>query len=178
MEQLLIRASAHEDMAALDSLYPEAFPNENLTPLVRDLLDDAVDVISLVGTIDNQIVGHVVFTKCGVAGERANSALLGPLAVSPSWQGRGIGSVLVRAGLQHLDDASVERVYVLGDPSYYGRFGFQAEYSVQPPFLSTDDMPPEWKGAWQSMDVDETAKPASGELSLPAPWLKPAVWTP
>ena len=178
MDKLLIRESERDDTAALESLYPLAFPDEDLIPLLRDLLDDTVDVISLVATIDEQVVGHAVFTKCGVSGGRFNSALLGPLAVTPSWQGQGIGSALVRDGLRRLEGASVDRVYVLGDPSYYGRFGFQSESSVQPPFLSTDDMPPEWEGAWQSKDVTDSAMPVRGQLSVPTPWNKPALWAP
>ncbi|MGI9257977.1 MAG: GNAT family N-acetyltransferase [Gammaproteobacteria bacterium] len=178
MEELFIRESRQDDLVAVESLYKEAFPNENLTPLVRDLLDDGLDAISLVGTIDEQLVGHVVFTKCGVAGKSVNLALLGPLAVAPSWQGQGIGSAIVRAGLQRVEDAGVDRVYVLGDPAYYGRFGFRAESSVQPPFPFPADLPPEWEGAWQSKNVGKTTMSGAGKLSVPPPWLKPALWAP
>jgi putative acetyltransferase len=51
-EKLEIRESRRDDSAAIESLYLKAFPDENLLPLVRDLLSDAVASISLVGTID------------------------------------------------------------------------------------------------------------------------------
>ena len=90
--------------------------------------------ISLVGTIDLQIAGHAIFTKCGVVGSGVKAALLGPLAVTPVWQRRGIGSAIVRAGLKRLEDADVNLVCVLGDPAYYGRLGFVPETLVEPPF--------------------------------------------
>jgi len=174
LEKLEIRESRQDDSAAIESLYPEAFPDENLLPLVRDLLNDAAVAISLVGTIDTQIVGHAIFTKCGVVGNSANAALLGPLAVPPAWQRQGIGSAIVRAGLRRLEDADVNRVYVLGDPAYYGRLGFLPESLVEPPF----PLPAEWDGAWQSQDLGETATPCAGKLSVPPQWLQPTLWTP
>ncbi|UCG72902.1 MAG: N-acetyltransferase [Chromatiales bacterium] len=169
-----IRESRRDDSAAIESLYPEAFPDENLLPLVRDLLNDAVVAISLVGTIDTQIVGHAIFTKCGVVGHRCNAALLGPLAVAPAWQRQGIGSAIVRAGLLRLQAANVNQVYVLGDPAYYGRLGFVKGCSVEPPF----PLPAEWDGAWQSQILGDTRTPCAGRLSVPPQWLQPALWAP
>jgi putative acetyltransferase len=83
---------------AIELLYPDAFPDEDLLPLVRDLLPDTTVTTSIVGEIDSKIVGHVIFTKCGVVGEQTKAALLGPLVVTPARQGQGIGSALVRAG--------------------------------------------------------------------------------
>jgi len=174
LEKLEIRESRRDDSAAIESLYPEAFPDENLLPLVRDLLNDAAATISLVGTIDSQIVGHVIFTKCGVAGNRVNAALLGPLAVAPVWQRQGIGSAVVRASLRRLEDEYLNWVYVLGDPAYYGRLGFLPESLVEPPF----PLPAEWEGAWQSQNLGETTTPCVGKLSVPLQWLQPTLWTP
>ncbi len=66
-DKLEIRESRGEDSAAMESLNPEAFPDENLLPLARALLNDAAVTISLVGTIDARIVGHAIFTKLGTA---------------------------------------------------------------------------------------------------------------
>jgi putative acetyltransferase len=172
--KLEIRESRRDDSAVIESLYPEAFPDENLLPLVRDLLDDVVVAISLVGTIDTLIVGHAIFTKCGVLGNGVNAALLGPLAVAPAWQRQGIGSTIVRAGLRRLEDEGVNRVFVLGDPAYYGRLGFLPESLVEPPF----PLPAEWDGAWQSQNLDETTPSSAGKLSVPPQWLQPALWAP
>ena len=173
-EKLEIRESRQADSAAIESLYPAAFPDENLLPLVRDLLNDAAVAISLVGTIGTRIVGHAIFTRCGVVGNSINAALLGPLAVSPAWQRQGIGSAIVRAGLRRLEDADVNRLYVLGDPAVYGRLGFLPESLVEPPF----PLPAEWDGAWQSQNVGEPTTPCAGTLSVPPQWLEPALWAP
>ena len=172
--KLEIRESIRDDSTAIESLYPEAFPDEDLLPLVRDLLNDTVVAISLVGTIDTRIVGHAIFTKCGVVGNSINAALLGPLAIAPSWQRQGIGSAIVRAGLKRLEDAEVKLVCVLGDPAYYGRLGFLTESLVEPPF----PLPAEWDGAWQSVYLGESVTPCAGKLSVPAQWLQLALWAP
>ena len=173
-ENLEIRESVPGDLAGIESLYPEAFPDEDLLPLVRDLLWDAPVALSLVGIIDSRLVGHGILTKCRVVGSRTKAALLGPLAVAPAWQKQGIGRAIVRAGLKRLEDAGVSQVYVLGDPAYYGRLGFQPESCVTPPY----PLPAEWAGAWQSKSLGGGATPRPGKLSLPRPWLRPALWAP
>ena len=174
MEELEIRESAQADVAAIESLYPEAFPDEDLVPLVQDLLRDPGVAISLVGAIDGQITGHVIFTKCGVAGSDVKAALLAPLAVAPAWQRRGIGSAIVRAGLQRLKDTGVELVCVLGDPAYYSRLGFAPENLVEPPYR----LPAEWEGAWQSQYLSDSTAPCTGKLIVPPQWLQRALWAP
>jgi putative acetyltransferase len=173
-EKLEMRDSVPCDLCAIESLYPEAFPDEDLLPLVRDLLQDTTVTTSIVGEIDSRIVGHVIFTKCGVAGKRTSAALLGPLAVAPAWQGQGIGSAIVRAGLRQLEDRDVRLVCVLGDPAFYSRLGFLPESSIRPPFR----LPAEWDGAWQSQEIGDMAPPCSGTLSVPKQWLQPALWAP
>lgn len=173
-DKLKIRESTHEDSSAIERLYPEAFPDEDLLPLVRDLLEDAAITMSLVGTIDSQIVGHAILTKCGVVGSSVRATLLGPLAVAPDWQKRGFGSAIVRAGLQRLDSIGVSLVCVLGDPAYYSRLGFVPETRVEPPFR----LPVEWQGAWQSQELRDAALPNTGKLSVPPQWLQPSLWAP
>ena len=174
LEKLEIRESRPGDWAVIELLYPEAFPNENLLPLVRGLLKDAAVALSFVGTIDGQIVGHVIFTRCGVVGESVNAALLGPLAVAPVWQRQGIGSSIVRAGLRRLKEGDINRVFVLGDPVFYRRMGFVPESLVEPPF----PLPAQWAGAWQSQELGETRTPCAGKLSVPPQWLQPNLWAP
>lgn len=169
-----IRASGDSDGPAIQSLYPQAFPDEDLLPLVKDLLRDADIAISLVATIDARVVGHVILTKCGVVGSGVTAALLGPLAVAPAQQRRGIGSALVRAGLKRLKDEGVDLVCVLGDPDYYGRLGFAREMHVEPPF----PLPAEWNNAWQSQYLSDATIPCAGQLTVPPQWRKPALWAP
>ena len=173
-DKLDIRESVPGDLGAIESLYPQAFPDEDLLPLVRDLLRDEAVTTSLVGSVDSAIAGHVIFTKCGVTGSNVCASLLGPLAVAPAWQRQGIGSAIVRAGLRRLTNAGVNRVFVLGDPAYYGRLGFTPERAVEPPY----PLPAEDDGAWQAQALGETATRCAGVLSVPPQWLRPALWAP
>lgn len=173
-DSLEIRESTSDDVIALETLYPDAFPDENLLPLVRNLLQDSSITFSLVGITGSSLVGHVIFTRCEVDETKDKVVLLGPLAVAPTNQRQGIGSALVRVGLEKQKSAGAVQVYVLGDPTYYGRFGFLPELGVEPPY----PLPIEWRGAWQSMSLVIAEPPRQGRLSVPRPWLQPALWAP
>ena len=174
IEKIDIRESLPNDVGSIEKLYPDAFPDEDLLPLVRELQREGSGVVSLVGMADQTLAGHVIFTTCGVVGRPEKVALLGPLAVAPAWQRQGIGSALVRAGLRRVEDAGAKQVYVLGDPGYYGRFGFEPDDSVTPPFA----LPEEWRGAWQSLSLRGNKPHLHGELSVPQPWRRQALWAP
>jgi len=178
MTNLQVRESAGNDSEAIELLYSAAFPNEDLTALVRGLLGLPDVAMSLVAVIEQQIVGHVVYTKCGLTGGHGEVALLGPLVVEPARQRSGIGSSIVRAGLKRLGDSGISHVYVLGDPKYYGRFGFRSEIEISPPVPLPPDLPPEWDGAWQSLALGNDAVSGPGLLVAPDPWLNPTLWSP
>ncbi len=172
--ELTIRASSAGDIDAVVALYPLAFPEEDLVPVVRDLLADPEVAMSLVATIDDEIVGNVIFTSCAVEDSNLNAALLAPLAVSPARQRQGIGTAIVQAGLQLLDANGVDVVLVLGDPAYYGRLGFTQSTDIQPPY----PLPAEWYSAWQSQFLGGTDVTHAGKLVVPIQWLDPALWAP
>ncbi len=174
IEEIEIRESLASDTVLIEKLYPDAFPDEDLVPLVRELLRVEPTVLSLVGIVGPALVGHVIFTTCSIAGRTDKVSLLGPLAVAPAWQRQGIGSSLVREGLQRLENAGVIQVYVLGDPAYYERICFESEAGVMPPY----PLPEEWRGAWQSVNLHNAEQPLHGKLSVPQPWLQPALWAP
>ena len=79
-----IRESQEIDLGAIESLYAKAFPDEDLLPFVRDLLQNSAIVTSMVVVPDSQIVGHLIFTRCGLVGDNAGISLLGPLGVVPT----------------------------------------------------------------------------------------------
>lgn len=174
IDRLDIRESVPSDLTSIETLYPDAFPDEDLLPLVGELLREAPVVLSLVGIVGTSLAGHVIFTTCGTTEGPDQVALLGPLAVAPAWQRQGVGTALVRAGLQRLEQAGVTQVYVLGDPAYYGRLGFVPEAGVAPPY----PLPADWRGAWQSMSLGRAAPPRRGKLSVPRPWREPRLWAP
>ncbi len=81
--------------------------------------------VSLVAAEGNAVFGHVAFSPVAIDGASGWYGL-GPLAVRPDRQRRGIGSALVRTGLDRLARAGAKGCVVLGDPGYYARFGFAA----------------------------------------------------
>lgn len=174
IERLAIRESLANDITWIEKIYPNAFPDEDLLTLVRELLRDGSSVVSLVGIIDEAVVGNVLFTPCSVAGRTEKVALLGPFAVVPAWQRQGIGNAIVRAGLRRMENAGTNQVYVLGDPAYYGRFGFEPDDGVTPPY----PLPEEWRSAWQSLNLRRSKGPLCGKLSVPQPWRRSALWAP
>ena len=171
--ELEIRESADQDRAAIEALYARAFPDEDLLPLVRDLLRESALTLSLVAVAESAVVGNVIFTKGVVDGWEGRAALLAPLAVEREHQKRGIGSRLVRAGLRRLEEEGTGLVFVLGDPAFYGRLGFRQETSVETPY----PLPADWARAWQSRCLGDADAPAGGKLSLPGFWLDPALWS-
>jgi putative acetyltransferase len=167
-----IRESTARDGAAIDKLYPEVFPDEDLRPLVKSLLRDTPGVLSLVAVGGGAVIGHVAFTRCAVGDGSGAAALLGPLAVAPAWQGRGVGSALVRTGFERLHAGGFDQVFVLGDPAYYRRFGFEADTAVAPPH----PVPDEWRTAWQSVKLHRDAPTRQATLRVPKAWDEPALW--
>ena len=173
-DTLQIRNSVSADNKAIESLYPKAFPDEDLLPVVKDLLQDPAATTSMVGVLDDEVVAHIIFTACGVSGSPVDAALLAPLGVSPDWQRQGIGSELVQAGLQQMESAGKQIVCVLGDPAYYGRLGFRSDMSIRPPY----PLPKEYEGAWQSITLSADAGSCSGQLLVPRPWCQRSLWMP
>ena len=173
MSKLEIRESQPGDLAGIEQIYGDAFPEEDLLPLVRELLDFGPSVLSIVAVDENAIAGHICFTFCQLEETEEMLALLGPLAVTPALHKQGIGSTLVQAGFKHMETSKAGCVFVLGDPNYYDRFGFQAEEKVLPPY----PLPDEWHGAWQSIQLCDPEAPHEGKLTVPEPWRKSVLWT-
>ena len=173
ISNLEIRESRLGDAAGIEQLYVDAFPDEDLIPLVRELLDLRQRVLSLVGIREKLIVGNISFTFCRVEGGNDKVALLGPLAVTPTLHKQGIGRALVQTGFKQMENSKIGYIFVLGDPAYYSRFGFKAEDKVTTPY----PLPTEWRGAWQSLRLCDAEAPHEGGLSVPEPWRQIALWT-
>ncbi|MCL4746448.1 MAG: N-acetyltransferase [Burkholderiaceae bacterium] len=137
-----VRAERPEDRAAVRAVNLSAFDTAAEANLVDALRDQVQPVISLVAEIDAQVIGHIMFSPVTMDGH-ADLRLMGlaPMAVSPEHQSTGIGSALVRAGLQRCSELGFGAVVVLGHPPYYPRVGFQP--SVRFGITSEYDAPAE-----------------------------------
>lgn len=165
----MIRPTGPADWPALQALYPAAFPDEDLLALVQALLADPT-VLSLVAVQDGAVIGHIAFTPCGVGDTPVS--LLGPLAVAPPAQRQGNGSALIQAGLDRLRATDTRAVVLLGDPAYYGRFGFRQETGITTPY----PLPSHWGPAWQSLPLAPDRTIPAGALAVPSPWQVPSCW--
>jgi putative acetyltransferase len=133
---LTVRPATEGDSEAIRSVHRAAFPTPAEAELVTRIHSDFDSEISLVAEQAGEIVGHVMLSRMSVSGDAtAFRALgLGPVGVNPGCQGSGVGSGLIRAALATAATLGKEVVFVLGEPDYYGRFGFSAEAAA--PFAS------------------------------------------
>ena len=90
-------------------------------------------------TPSGSVVGHIGFSPVTIDGERRGWYGLAPLAVLPDWQRRGIGAALVEAGLEDLRRFDAAGCVVLGEPEYYGRFGFAHDAALSYPAASAPE---------------------------------------
>jgi putative acetyltransferase len=119
-----IRPEAPGDIVAIHALNCACFPSDDEARLV-DLLRDAGRLTaSLVAVNARKVIGHVAFSPV-MAENGATGAGLAPLAVAESLRRQGVAAALVRAGLETCRAARIAWVVVLGEPEYYGRFGFR-----------------------------------------------------
>lgn len=169
--EVTLRAFRLTDLESVLKIYPAAFPEEDLVPLVQDLAGCS-DVRSFLAVRENRIVGHVAFTMCRLRADDREFALLAPLAVHPEFMRQGVGSQLVRTGIDAMRQRRVAAVLVLGDPAYYGRFGFRAERNILAPYPLRED----WADAWQSLWISDNQLRSPEPLVVPGPWTDQALW--
>jgi putative acetyltransferase len=86
-----------------------------------------INDLSLVAEVDGNIVGHIMFTPMKIKGitECHESLDLAPVSVYPDFQGKGIGKLLVRSGIEKAKELGYKSLIVMGDPRYYQSFGFR-----------------------------------------------------
>lgn len=118
---MIVRPFETGDAPAVRTVLLAAFPTAAEAKLVEQLRADGDSAIELVAEIDGTIAGHILFSPVE-APFRALS--LGPVAVLPTRQGEGIGSALIAAGHEVARDQGCDAVFVLGEPAYYRRFGY------------------------------------------------------
>jgi putative acetyltransferase len=120
-----IRPERPADIGELRALNRAAFETSMESDLVDALRDRASPMISLVADAAGSILGHILFSPVTLSGHGEMTIMgLAPMAVLPAEQRRGIGSALVRAGLENCRQLGCGAVVVLGHPAFYPRFGF------------------------------------------------------
>jgi putative acetyltransferase len=122
----LIRAETLRDRESVRRVNERAFGRRNEADLVDALRADAHPYVSLVAVVAEEVVGHIFFSPVSVESDAGAFTAMGlaPMAVLPERQNQGIGSQLVRSGLNECMRLGETIVFVLGHSNYYPRFGF------------------------------------------------------
>lgn len=155
----VIRPEMQRDGSSVRAVLEAAFGGTVEADLTERLRADGDLVQALVAELPEGVVGYVAFPRLTLATDGRNIPVAGlaPVGVSPAMQRQGTGSALIRAGLARLKDRGEGLVFVLGEPGYYDRFGFE----VMPGFVSPYVGP-----YFQTLRLSPNA-PSSGTVSYP-----------
>lgn len=149
-----VRAETAADRAATHEVEALAFGREAEAGLVDALRDspEFVPALSLVAERDGRVVGHALLSRIAIQTAEGDvpALALAPVAVHPEFQNQGIGTALVREGLERARALGHRIVVVVGHPNYYPRFGFaparpqglEAPFPIaDPPFMALELVP-------------------------------------
>lgn len=130
-----IRPETPTDLADITRVILAAFADHPHSQHTEHLIVDALREAgalrtSLVAELDAEVIGHVALSPVTIGDGSHGWYGLGPVAVTPRWQRRGIGSRLVRLALATLADQGAAGCVVLGDPAYYAIFGFRTDPEI------------------------------------------------
>lgn len=171
-----IRRASASDLESIRRVHVDAFGDEGVavSELAVSLIADetAQPSLVLVAEADGEVVGSVIFSTVHIQGAGNVSAyILAPLAVARRMQRMGIGRELVESGLRALRERGADMVFVLGDPRYYGRYGFSSRHRVRAPY----DLP--YPEAWMALALQGgSLDSASGQLMCARSLSSPEHW--
>lgn len=176
-----IRESKDSDKQAILSVHKNAFSTSEgeeaattVSQLAIDLLEDetALPVLSLVAEKTSEIIGNVIFSNVTTNGCAPGTIyILCPLAVASSQQNSGVGSALIKQGLNILKNRGAQAVLVLGDPNYYCRSGFSPDHHIDPPYKLP--YPEAWLGhelVYGALKTTSGAAQCANCLHVPELW--------
>jgi len=118
-----IREEQLSDIPAIRKVNRRAFGQDQEGNIVNALRTNRAALLSLVATLNGQVVGYIMYSPL-VVGGKFEGAALGPMAVLPEHQRQGIGSQLVKTGNRKLKEAGCPFIIVVGHAHFYPRFGF------------------------------------------------------
>jgi putative acetyltransferase len=139
-----IRKEKPADIEKIWNINAEAFDTDAEASLVNALRSSGIPFLSLVYEENYDLVGHILFTPvelvCNTSGVRVMG--LAPMAVVPSFEKKGIGSSLVKTGIQECISEGYDAIVVLGHPNYYPKFGFRpsVDYGLKSEYEVSDDV--------------------------------------
>lgn len=144
MTGLVIRLERSDDVTAVRRVNEQAFDQPGEAVLVDTLRDHGAVTLSLVAERDGDVVGHILFSPAQVVGDHGetDAVALAPMAVLPEYQRTGIGTAMVKRGLELLREGGHGLVIVLGHRAYYPRFGFlpASRWDIRCPFEVPDEV--------------------------------------
>lgn len=174
-----IREAAMDDEEGIRNVYLSAFPEEERQTVLKLALDLFADPtkpasISLVADLNDVVVGHVAFSPVSNEAEGGfQGYILAPLAVRPDYQKQGIGSQLIRNGINRLSESGVSMLLVYGDPKYYGRFGFSTDFAEN--FVPPYEL--QYPFGWQGMAlIDNDPPPSPIKINCVHALCDPTLW--
>jgi putative acetyltransferase len=164
---LLIRQAIDADLDAIRHVHRLAFGQDAEARLVDALRDGGYVRASLVAEQNGQVVGHILFSDLAIITDAGTVAALAlaPLAVLPEVQNQGIGSALVRRGLEVCQKQGHRIIVVLGHPHFYPRFGFFSKLAsaLASPFGGGD--------SWMALElVPGALADVAGRVEYPPPF--------
>jgi len=141
-EMIHIRKEVPTDISAIEAVTVAAFLSAEHSSgteqhIVAALRDADQLVVSLVAEDHGQVVGHVAVSPVTISDGTTNWYGLGPVSVIPERQGQGLGTLLVTSALRELRTLRAAGCVVLGEPSYYARFGFKPDPGLLLPGVPT-----------------------------------------
>ena len=143
--RLKIREETENDYSKIRQVNDLAFGQENEGRLIEKLrqTEKFIRELSLVAELDDEIIGHILLYPITIHSDTSkfHSISLGPMAVIPIHQRKGIGSRLVIEGLEATKKLGHRSVIVVGHPEYYPKFGFKraSQWNIKVPFEVPDD---------------------------------------
>jgi len=119
-----MRREQESDVDQITEIHNQAFNGMDEGKIVKNLRENKNLTISLVCEIDGKVVGHIAYSPIRNKNGEIIGIGLAPIGVLPSFQNQGIGSRLIEQGNKQAFDLGFKKIFVLGDPQYYSRFGF------------------------------------------------------